>query len=113
MKAVFTVYVGGEYDRNGRTLNGKFVTDALTEFMERVSREFGGVTMLMGWGGYLNGDGTYVQEKSARLEIVAEMAHRWRIRDAVNALRVRLNAESILITETALSESFLLSDAAP
>lgn len=98
-RSIFTLYVGGEFQKDGAPLDGKTVSQVLTHALERSARSWGGSTMLFGWGAFIDAGGAYVQEKSARIEIVTEGRYRFQIAAFAEDIRDRLNVESVLVTE--------------
>jgi uncharacterized protein DUF3574 len=102
-KSLFTIYVGGQFDQRGNPIPSEVSYRTLTDAMHTLSLLTGGVTMLMGWGAYIDPDGTLVTEKSARIEILANKDSREDIEQVAQVIRNKLNSESVLLIESPVS----------
>lgn len=102
MQSVFTLYVGGQFDRHGRAIPASKSYEAITSAVRKSIAVFNGSTFLFGWSGYLNAQGEQTLEKSARIEIITAADRRAEVLEIASDLRVALDLQEILVTEIAL-----------
>jgi len=101
-RSTFVLYAGGEFDKLGRRIPSAQSYSAIRDAMNTATHLFGGQTLLFGWGSYLSPTGDTIVEKSARIEIVADSDRRAEVFQIAATLRAALDANEVLVTETAL-----------
>jgi hypothetical protein len=106
MKSLFTLYIGGQFDRFGNPIKEGLAYTVIREGLNSAAKTFGGSTMLIGWGEYEDQNGGLTLEKSARIEVVTDSHRGVEVRALAESIRIGLNAESVLVTETRLQDVY-------
>lgn len=102
---LFTMYVGTEHSLEGTVPSGKR-NAVLGMLKSKLADEFGGYSMdENAKGGYRLASGTFVEEGSARIEVVTDKAEA--IRDVALWVKGLLAQESVLVTSQQVEAEFV------
>lgn len=112
MNARYQITVGIEFDKNGQAIQPAL---SLREFGRMLVNWFGGYTRIENFGGWADGSGKLVEEKSVTYQIDTEDSYTrdGLINGAAEWIATRLNQSAVLVTkQSVVSISFVNSRAA-